>query len=129
MSIIYFAICTLFLVSTALAIRAPPVVYSAVIHNAQNSPVQCHIKWAKPESDSLESQLVTVEKNKDVFTDEKLIDMGTWKARAIIEEIRCGELVLTAPFDGVTSPSTNWQFIVESDKIKSVKSNDAYIKS
>jgi hypothetical protein len=55
--------------------------------------------------------------------------MGTWKAHGTIEEIRCGKLVLTAPFDGVTSPKKNWQFIVESDKIKSVKPNDADIKT
>jgi hypothetical protein len=115
MSIIYFTICTLFLVSTTLAIQAPPVIYSATIRNAQNSPIQCHIKWSKPESDLLENQLFTVEKNKDVFTDEKLIDMGTWKAHGTIEEIRCGK--------------KNWQFIVESDKIKSVKPNDADIKT
>jgi hypothetical protein len=123
MSIIYFSICTLFLVSTISALRAPPVIYSAVIQNAQNTPIQCNIKWLKPEKDSLESQLFTVEKYKDVLTNEKLIDMGTWKARATIEEIRCGKLVLTAPFEGVTSPTINWHFVVEHDKIKSVGSN------
>ena len=120
MSMIYFVIFTVFLASTISALEAPPVVYSAIIRNAQDLPIQCHIKWAKPGGDSLESELFTVKKNQDLLTDQKVLDMGTWKAHATIQEIHCGHLVLTAPFDGVTSPQTNWHFLIEADKIKSV---------
>jgi hypothetical protein len=113
------AICILYFVSTISALSAPPDVYSAVIHNAQDSPIECNIIWSKPSDDTLQSGLFTIEQKQNYYTDEKTIDMGTWQAHAIIKEIHCGDLVLTAPFEGVESPKTNWEFTVYSDKIVS----------
>jgi hypothetical protein len=120
MSTIYFAICALFLSSTVSGLRAPPVVYSAVIHNEQNTPVQCNIVWSKPSGHTLQSGLFTVEQKQYYLANEQKISMGTWEARATIQEIHCGNLVLTAPFDKVNSPKTNWEFLIQSDKIISV---------
>jgi hypothetical protein len=123
MSIINSAICILFLASTISALVAPPDVYSAVIHNNQNSPIECNIIWSKPSGHTLQSGLFTIETKQNFHTDEKTIDMGTWQAHAIIKEIHCGNLVLKAPFEGVESPKTNWEFVVHPDKIVSGRSN------
>jgi len=123
MSIIYSAIYILFLASTISATIAPPHIYSAVIHNAQNSPIQCHIVWLKGADDKSQSDLFTIERSEKFFTGEKSIDMGSWQGRAVIDEIHCGDLALKAPFDGVNSPKQNWEFVVHPDEIKSGQSN------
>ncbi|CAF2722895.1 unnamed protein product [Rotaria sp. Silwood2] len=119
MSMIYFTIWTLFLASTISASLAPRVVYSAVIYNAQNASIQCSVVWSQPSGSTLESGLFAVEKCDYYVVEEKTVDMGTWEAYAIIEEIHCGNLVLTAPFDNVTSPVKNWEFHVQPDEIVS----------
>lgn len=47
--------------------------------------------------------------------------MGTWDARAVIDAIQCGDLKLNAPFKGVQEPSVNWKFVVQPDRIRSVR--------
>jgi len=121
MSIIYSAISILFFASTisaSIRIVAPRDVYSAVIHNKQNSPIQCNIIWS-PSSSIFQNSFFTIEQNKNHFISEQQIDMGTWKARASIVEIDCGDLSLKAPFDGVNSPKTNWDFFVYPNEIVS----------
>lgn len=120
MSIIHFTIGTLFVFMAVSALRAPADVYSAVIRNGQGKPVQCNVIWSKPTGQNLETGLFTVERDQPFLTNEKTVDMGTWTARASIQEIRCGKLVLTAPFDKVTSPTVNWKFLVQPDEILSV---------
>jgi len=126
MSIIYSSIFILFLsikISTSTSLVAPPDVYSAIIHNKQNSPISCNIAWSVPQGDAVESGLITIEKYQKYDTDEKIIPMGSWQARGIIKEIHCGDLVLQAPFDGVSSPKTNWDFYVYPNEIVSGRSH------
>ncbi|CAF0821293.1 unnamed protein product [Rotaria sp. Silwood1] len=120
MSMIYFAIGTLFLASRILASLPPAVVYSAAIYNAQDSPIQCNVIWSQPSGPTLESGLFPIEQHESYSVKEKIIKMETWEANAIIEEIHCGKLVLKAAFDKVTSPQKNWLFRVEQDAIVSV---------
>ncbi|CAF4059095.1 unnamed protein product [Rotaria sp. Silwood1] len=116
---IYFTIWALFLASIISASSAPPVVYSAVIYNAQNSSIQCSVVWSQPSGSTLESDLFTIEKYDYYVVEEKTVDMGTWKAYETIEEVHCEDLVLTAPFNNVTSPLKNWEFHVHSNEIVS----------
>jgi hypothetical protein len=125
MSIIYSVICILFLSSTISALVAPPVVYSATIYNAQNSPIQCNIIWSKSSGDTVQSDLFTIEKNNNYFINEKTTNMGTWHAHAVIQEIHCGNLVLTAPFAGVKSPKKDWAFTVYPNEIVSGQSSSS----
>jgi hypothetical protein len=119
---IKFVICIVYIASTISALSAPPDVYSAVIYNTQDSPIECNIIWSKPEGLTLQSGLFTIENKQHFHAIEKTIDMGTWEARAVIEQIQCGDLVLKAPFEGVHSPKTDWKFTVHSDKIVSGES-------
>lgn len=123
MSKIYFAVCVLFLASTILAAMPPTDVYSAIIYNAQDSKISCRIVWSKPSNAEEEDGLFTIDKGKYYTVNEKQIDMGDWVARGAIHQIQCGDLVLTAPFDGVNSPSVNWKFRIESNEIVSVVSD------
>ncbi|UJR10220.1 hypothetical protein I4U23_014433 [Adineta vaga] len=120
MSMIYFVLCALICATTISATLAPRDVYSAVIQNAQDKPIQCSILWSKPSGEGLESALFTVEHKQHYLASEKKMNMGTWEAHAAIQEIHCGNLILKAPFDKVTSPVQNWEFIVQQDKIVSV---------
>ncbi|CAF1120476.1 unnamed protein product [Rotaria sordida] len=120
MLIIYSAICVLFLISTILSTPSPRIVYSAIIYNAQDSPTDCNIIWSQPSDSTLESGSFTIGRHEYYLVDEKEIEMDTWTANAVIKQIRCGKLVLDAPFDKVTSPERKWKFRVESDKIVSV---------
>ena len=120
MSIIHFTTGTLFLVVAVSALRAPADVYSAVIRNGQGKPVQCNVIWSQLAGQTLQTGLFTVEKDQHFVTNEKTANMGTWTARASIQEIRCGKLLLTAPFNKVNSPTTKWEFLVQPDEIVSV---------
>lgn len=123
MSTIYFTICILFLFGTTSArVRAPAprVVYSAVILNKQDSPVQCNVVWSSPHGETLTSNLFSVDVKNYHTVKEETVDMGGWIAARILKTIHCGDLVLNAPFDKVHSPVKNWEFHVETDKIVSV---------
>ncbi|CAF3418661.1 unnamed protein product [Rotaria socialis] len=101
---------------------APRDVYTAVIYNAQNKSIQCSVIWSQPYGLQQESAIFTVEKHNCELTKKKTIGMGTWEARGVIKEIQCDNLVLKAPFYGVTSPQTNWGFRVEPNEIVSMGS-------
>jgi hypothetical protein len=120
MSTIYFVICILFICSIISALPTPAIVYSGVIHNTQNSRIQCNIFWSTPANNSLLRDLITVEQNNYYVIKEKLIDMGSWTARGIIKGIRCGHLMLRAPFPNVRTIEINWEFRVEPNRIVSV---------
>ena len=121
MSMLCYAVCILCSISAISTIPAPAVIYSAVIQNAQDGPIQCHVFWSTPLDDTLKSEVLTVKKSESYSVKEQTFNMGgTWTARGIVEKISCGNLVVTAPFDGVTGPDINWQFRVESNKILSV---------
>jgi hypothetical protein len=120
---IYFNILLLFIFTTIFAmprLPSPRVVYSAVIYNKQDSPVDCNILWLTPLSATLDSSLLTVGVNNYYAVNETTANMGSWTARKIIQSIHCGGLVLDAPFPKVHSPSLNWQFDIEPDQIVSV---------
>jgi hypothetical protein len=125
MSTIYFVIGFVVFLSTISARPSPRVIYSAVIYNKQNSSIQCKITWLKPTGGTLQSDLLQVEANKIYAVNEKLFDMDTWTARAIIQRIQCDDFVLVAPFEGVHGPSIKWKFVVKSDGIASIKPKSA----
>ena len=128
MSIIYTILSLLFLTSTISASVghvAPRDVYSASFYNKQNSPISCTIDWSTPADDQqLEHSEFTVDSKQHYFIDEKIISMGSWEARGAIKTITCGgQLTLNAPFDGVTSPTTNWKFFIYPNEIVSGQPN------
>jgi hypothetical protein len=104
-------------------IPAPTVVYSAIIFNKQNSPIQCTIFWLQPSGDILISDLVQIEPDDDYKVNAISSDTDGLEVQAIIKEIQCEDLVLVAPFDGVDSPSRDWIFAVQSDEILSLNPN------
>jgi len=120
MSTIYFVIYILFLLLTISARPAPTIIYSAVIYNGQSSTIQCNVIWLVPSGSMLQSDPFSIRKGNIYQVNERIIDMGTWEARAIINKIQCGNLVLNSPFKGVSAPSVNWKFLVQSDRIVSV---------
>ncbi len=120
MSMISFVICALCLVSTLSAIPSPGMVFSAVIRNSQNAPVECVVGWGTFSTTVPINVAVTIESNQHTVINEKIVDMGTWSAAAFIEEINCGDLKLVAPFPKVTRTQRCWQFLVEPNKLTSV---------
>jgi hypothetical protein len=121
---IYFVICILFFLSTISTQFAPPIVYSATIFNKQNSPIQCTIFWLQRSGDILQSDLFQIEPDDDYKANAISSNIGGLETRAIINEIRCGDLSLIAPFDGVESPSRDWIFAVQSNEILSLNPNN-----
>ena len=119
-AIVYFSLCILFLALTISAIPSPASVYSAVIYNGQKANIKCRIGWETPLNDTLQTQRISVPQNKYFTVKEKHFDMGTWIARGIIKTIRCGTLVLRAPFPNVKTVQEFWEFRVEPTKIASV---------
>ncbi|UJR35800.1 hypothetical protein I4U23_028548 [Adineta vaga] len=119
-TIIYFSLCILLFSSTISTLPSPTDVYSAVIYNSRNSAIKCKIGWLTPSSTKLQSNLISVAGNQYYTVKEKLFDMDTWTARGIIKRIRCGDLVLRAPFPNVKTVQENWEFRVEPSKIVSV---------
>lgn len=117
---IYLSVFTLILVSTISALPAPRVIYSAVIYNAQDSPVSCCVVWSPMENTNLDNGQLTIETNTYHSLKENTIDMDGWQAAATIETIICGDLSISAPFDNVNSPAKCWEFHVKTDKIVSV---------
>lgn len=115
----YLSFLTLFCVSIISARPAPRIIYSAVIYNAQNSPITCSVVWSEPNDRTLESAPFTLGVNKYHLVEQKIIDMGGWEGSAIIRRINCGDLSLSAPFDKVNSPAKYWQFHVEENRIVS----------
>ncbi|CAF1527474.1 unnamed protein product [Rotaria magnacalcarata] len=140
MLMIYSAIFTLFLTSRISALAAPPIVYSAVgvpptvnltlrapaivysavIYNVQRSTIHCIVFRSQPSGPILSSGTFTIKNEKYQLIKEVTYHMGTWTAAAIIEKIQCGNLVVNAPFANVTSPVQNWEFRVERNQIVSV---------
>lgn len=86
------------------AMLPPRDVYSAVIVNGQNQPVDCRITYEESNGATLQSAKFTVTKDKPHVLGERVKSMGTWEARSPIRTIQCGLLSLTAPFQGVTGP-------------------------
>ena len=120
MSMIFFAISILCFAPAISALAAPAVVYSCVMSNGQKTPIQCQISWAGPSDYTVQSVLFTLAQDEERPIDEKVVQVGTMEARLVIQRIICGDLSLTAPFDGVDSPKTHWKFIIRSKKIESV---------
>ena len=99
----------------------PKVVYSATIRNRLDSPIRCHVVWATPSEQLEAGKSFTIMDGERHHVPEKLVDMGTWEGAAVIDKIDCGKnLVLEAPFDGVSSPQRDWQFTITTQGIVSV---------
>lgn len=115
-SITMWKVCSffcVFLFSLAVSALPPPaVVYSAYIRNSLSSSVTCHVHWLDPAGEIFQGRRFSVGSNRTHFLPEKLVDMGTWEARGIIQRVRCGSSTLTAPFAKVTSPQLGWIFRV-----------------
>jgi len=128
----YSIVLTIFCATIISAALPPRDVYSAVIVNAKGSSVQCQIKWSEPKapitgsSSQIENvettEAMRIEHLNSYIAPERRISMGSWTAGAVITKIICGDLSISAPFPGVNSPSKNWRFRVEKDRIVSVGS-------
>jgi hypothetical protein len=123
MSTIYSTFYILFLLSTISAVTSPLIIYSAIIYNKQGSTIQCNVIWLVPSGALLQSDTFSIEENNSYIVHEQIIDMGSWDARAVINSIQCGDLVLNAPFKGVEGPSINWKFLVKWNRIFSIRPN------
>lgn len=128
MSMIYSIICSFVLLHVISAALPPKDVYSAVIINAQDSPIDCQVIWNKPDGNAFESNLFSIDEKMQHIVKEHVHQMDTWEARAAIEEIRCGQLSLKAPFEGVNSPRVNWHFTVTANEIISGEADSDTIK-
>lgn len=120
-STIYFLLSLAFFLPTILSTPSPQIIYSAIIYNGQDSPIDCKVTWLKPNQQLQESNSFQIPVKKGYPIEEKTFDMGGWEARAIINKIDCGSVSVTAPFEGVTNPSVNWRFVVRTKKIFSIK--------
>jgi len=119
MSMIAFGICALFLISTISAIPAPTgMVWSAVIQNKQYVPIRCTIDWYLSASVIVAPDVITIDSMQSKIINEKTFDMGSWTADASIKSIKCGNSMLSAPFEGARIEKL-WKFSVESNGIVS----------
>jgi len=120
---IAFGICALFLISTISGLPRIPAptgrIRSAVIQNKQYVPIRCTVSWEVLGSDnSVNPDVFTIDSMQSKIVNEKLLDMGSWKAVAYMKTVKCGNLVLSAPFEGARIEQL-WKFSVESNRIVS----------
>ena len=120
--IFYFLLSSLFLLE-CVSRPAPQVIYSAVIENSLSVPAYCKITWLLPSENKINKKLLKIRKNSEFLVSERIINMGTWDASAIIDSITCGGSKLVAPFPGVDSPKKKWRFRVEPTGLVSVGSS------
>jgi hypothetical protein len=120
MFVVFFVVSVTLVISSVDVIPAPAVVYSGVIENEQDNSIECSVAWSSASDATIESDVFIIGKQHYYKINEKIVPMGTWKARATISRIQCDRLVLSAPFDLVDSPKDNWKFRVHSNKIESV---------
>ncbi|UJR35799.1 hypothetical protein I4U23_028547 [Adineta vaga] len=120
MATIILTVFTLCLLSTLSAEPIPGIVFSAVVRNIRNIPVDCSIGWGTFSVTAIPNEIITIPSNQQTIVNEKIVDMGTWTAGAFIESITCGDLGLIAPFPKVTKTQRCWQFNVEPNKLVSV---------
>ena len=117
----FYSILLTVLCATMISAALPPRdVYSAVIDNARDEAVSCQIIYSPLSDKQVQAERFLLTREKPHIVAERVASMGTWEARATIEKIICGDLTLSAPFNGVTGPSTNWRFRVEANRIVSV---------
>lgn len=121
MFIIQLTVCVALLVAISSAIPAPaPHVFSAIIHNKQSIPARCTITWEFENAPMPNRDVFTIASNDAKLVNERIIDMGSWAARAFIQKIECGSLSLAHPFAGVNSFEINWNFDIQPTEILSV---------
>jgi len=120
---IAFGICALFLISTISGLPRIPAptgrIYSAIIQNKQYVPIRCTVSWEMLGSGAaVNPDVFTIDSMQSKIVNEKSLNMGTWTAVAPIKSIKCGNLVLSAPFEGAGIEKL-WKFSIESNRIVS----------
>ncbi|CAF4537372.1 unnamed protein product [Rotaria socialis] len=110
----------LFFTAKISPIHTSGIVLSAVIRNIQNTPVQCTIIWSTSFGSISNKDIITVASHRYKVVFEKIQDIDSWMPDAFIQEIHCGDLVLTNPFARVFSRERLWEFRIEPDRIVSV---------
>lgn len=122
MSLLFLTVVGLICASVCHTALPPRDVYSATVVNESGKPLSCFVSWSKIEHQPLRSQKFDLGHAQSFSAREQVFSMGTWEARAAIEKIQCGVMVLQAPFDNVHGPSENWRFVITASGIKSVGS-------
>lgn len=114
MLMISLTVCTslLFAISSAVPYLGNDV-YSAVIHNRQDVPVQCSITWKGIDGVFPEVDSFLIPSQQDVTVNEKTYPIGSAFFRAIIQEIQCGDSILEHPFEGARGINLLWNFDIE----------------
>lgn len=122
MSLLFLTVIGLICASICQTALPPRDVYSGKIVNESGKQVTCSISWSKIENQPLRNQKFDLGHTQWFSAREQVFSMGTWEARAAIEEIRCGTMFLRAPFDKVHGPTENWKFVITANGIESVGS-------
>ena len=118
---IQLTVCVALLFAISSAIPSPGQhVFSAIIHNKQSIPTRCTITWEFDNAPMPDRDTFTIASNDAKLVNERIIDMGSWTARAFIQEIECGGLSVTHPFRGVDSFEMYWNFDIQPTEILSV---------
>lgn len=112
--------CVLCLITKTSSLSASGIVLSALIRNLRDTPVECIVSWSTVYGRIPVQDVIRIESNKYNLIFEKEMDVDLWTGDTFIEEIHCGDLVLSNPFPRVFSVERLWEFRIESDRIVSV---------
>jgi len=103
-----------------IGLRAPGHVYSATLTNSSDNDVTVEVQYAGSDESHNETVSVTVPQGGSQTLQEKTVQTGAHEQRKFIQQLTVtsengAPQVLTAPFQGVTSPTQNYQFQVGQD--------------
>lgn len=118
-----FFLFPLALADSFVGLMPPKIIYSATIRNRLDTPVRCRVIWLTPDEKLEQGPEFIIKDDKSYHVRGKVIDEGSWISAEVINEIHCGNRILKAPFDGVSSPEHDWQFTVTTENIVSVGPN------
>ncbi|CAF1576285.1 unnamed protein product [Didymodactylos carnosus] len=109
-----------------IGLKAPGHVYSATLRNSSDEDVSVEIQYAGSEDSHGETVEAKIASGAEHAVDEKEVSTGTHQQRKYVKKVTVKKQdgttkVLEAPFEGVTSPQKNWQFVIDNDGIKSQK--------
>ncbi len=103
-----------------IGLKAPGHVYSATLKNSSDNDVTVVVQYAGSDDSQSETVNVTVPKGGSAIVEEKSVQTGGYEQRKFIQKLTVtsdngSTNELTAPFQGVTSPKSGWEFEVGQD--------------
>ena len=106
--------------SPLIGLKAPGLVFSAVLKNSGDQDVTVEVEYAGSDSSHHEVAHVSVPKGGSANVEEKSVSAGSHEQRKFIQKLTVkskdgSSKELVAPFAGVTSPKHNWEFQIGQD--------------